>query len=26
MDATRVDDPLYRAAYRDCMRARLGAR
>jgi hypothetical protein len=26
MDATKTDDPQYRAAYRDCMRARLGAR
>ena len=26
MDASRVDDPHYRAAYRDCMRARLGRR
>ena len=26
MDATKADDPQYRAAYRDCMRARLSGR
>jgi hypothetical protein len=26
MDAGKADDPRYRAAYRDCMRATLGAR
>jgi hypothetical protein len=26
MDASKADDPQYRAAYRDCMRAKLGAR
>ena len=26
MDAAKADDPQYRAAYRDCMRAKLGGR
>lgn len=26
MDASKVDDPQYRAAYRDCMRGKLSAR
>jgi hypothetical protein len=26
MDAAKVDDPQYRAAYRDCMRTRIGGR
>jgi hypothetical protein len=26
MDAAKADDPQYRAAYRDCMRGKMGGR